>query len=287
MLVQHPGRSWLQPFRIYRRPHFSRLSLLPSLTGVKNVWKQPITLKAMGPWHSHVIFQTVVASVQVASTPNVRAVAKSLAPAPAVQQQLVMYAKSCVQPALQHQLQTNLKVPSAALKATWFFSSCKITNLKPSASEVMHYTGFSFPFLYHDLVGLKGLMRMGSILQWTALIGGGSTQRYSQHGLLLPKVLIVQLFSAAAKRAFSLLNSMFGGNSLKDYTETSATVRYRKIVVLHRQPLNEAWVWAGGYKQSLPGCPQGQSKTCYQVCGCHSQDTRWQQFNVHARTMCL
>ena len=100
----------------------------------------------MGPWHSHVIFQTVVASVQVASTPNVRAVAKSLAPAPAVQQQLVMYAKSCVQPALQHQLQTNLKVPSAALKATQFFSPCKIANLKLSAQKLMHYwLFFSFP----------------------------------------------------------------------------------------------------------------------------------------------
>jgi len=50
----------------------------------------------MGPWHSHEIFQMVVASVQVASTPNVNAVAKSLAAAPPVQQQLVAYTKSCV-----------------------------------------------------------------------------------------------------------------------------------------------------------------------------------------------
>jgi len=39
---------------------------------------------------------------------------------------------------------------------------------------------------------------------------------------------------------------------------------------LHRQPLNEAWVRAGGCKQSLPRYPQGQSRTCYQECGCHS-----------------
>ena len=53
-------------------------------------------------------------------------------------------------------------------------------------------------------------------------IGGGRTQRYSQRGLLLP------LSSAAAERAFSLLNSTFGGkqdNSLKDYNETSVMIR--------------------------------------------------------------
>jgi len=38
---------------------------------------------------------------------------------------------------------------------------------------------------------------------------------------------------------------------------------------LYRQPLNKAWVWATGCKQSLPGYPQGQSRTCYQECGCH------------------
>jgi len=39
---------------------------------------------------------------------------------------------------------------------------------------------------------------------------------------------------------------------------------------LHRQPLNEAWARAGGCKQSLPRYPKGQSRTCYQECGCHS-----------------
>ena len=31
----------------------------------------------------------------------------------------------------------------------------------------------------------------------------------------------------------------------------------------------EAWVHAGGCKQSSPRYPKGQSKTCYQECGCH------------------
>jgi len=33
--------------------------------------------------------------------------------------------------------------------------------------------------------------------------------------------------------------------------------------------LNDAWVWVGGCKWSLPRYPKGQSRTCYQECGCH------------------
>ena len=33
--------------------------------------------------------------------------------------------------------------------------------------------------------------------------------------------------------------------------------------------LNDAWEWAGGCKRSLPRYPKGQSRTCYQECGCH------------------
>jgi len=35
------------------------------------------------------------------------------------------------------------------------------------------------------------------------------------------------------------------------------------------QTLNKAWVWTGGYKQSLLRYAQVQSRTCYQECGCH------------------
>ena len=63
--------------------------------------------------------QTVVPSIQVANTPSVNAFARGLATAPEVQQQLVTYAKSCVQPGLdyfQHLLQTSLKVPLVVFK---------------------------------------------------------------------------------------------------------------------------------------------------------------------------
>jgi len=40
---------------------------------------------------------------------------------------------------------------------------------------------------------------------------------------------------------------------------------------LYEQPsaLNNAWVWAGGCTPSLPRYRKGQSRTCYQECGCH------------------
>ena len=42
-------------------------------------------------------------------------------------------------------------------------------------------------------------------------------------------------------------------------------------IQLYEQPsaLNDAWVWAGGCKRILPRYPKGQSRTCYQECGCH------------------
>jgi len=45
--------------------------------------------------------------------------------------------------------------------------------------------------------------------------------------------------------------------------------------------LDKAWVQAGGYKQSLPRYPQGQSRTCYQECSCHlnNMDTIPAYFN--------
>ena len=43
---------------------------------------------------------------------------------------------------------------------------------------------------------------------------------------------------------------------------------------LYRQPLDETCVRAGGCKQSLPGYPQGQSRTCYQECSCHLKECK-------------
>ena len=163
------------------------------------------------------MIQTVVASIQVANTPNVNAVAKSLAPtAPAVEQQLVAYAKSCVQPGLnyfQHHLQTSLKVPLAAFKAARLFCPGKVSCLKPLASEID--TLLAFPFLTptHDIPGLKG-----ELASYLAIAGGvdptvDCLDWWKQHATSLPawataakKVLIAQLaiLCCSGKSIFSL-----------------------------------------------------------------------------------
>ena len=43
-------------------------------------------------------------------------------------------------------------------------------------------------------------------------------------------------------------------------------MNHKLLPTLYRQPLNKAWVQAGGCKQSLPRYSQGQSRTCYQEC---------------------
>ena len=205
--------------------------------------KATYNLEGDGPlaFTCYEIVQTIVASIQVANTPNVSAVAKCLAPAvPAAEQQLVTYAKSCVQPGLdyfQHQLQTSLKVPLAAFKAARLFCPSKVSSIKPSASEVD--TLLAFPFLLSaHLADLKG-----ELPAYLAKADGvdptfNCLEWWKQNTTSLPawataakKVLVTQPSSAAAERAFSLLNSTFGDNqdnSLKDYIETSVMLRYNK-----------------------------------------------------------
>ena len=77
---------------------------------------------------------------------------------------------------------TSLKVPLAAFKAARFFSPCKITHLKPSASEVDALLAFPFLSSTNDLVGLKGELATylanaeGVDPSVDCLDGGGRTQ---------------------------------------------------------------------------------------------------------------
>lgn len=98
----------------------------------------------------------------------------------------------------------------------------------------------AFPFLSptHDIPGLKG-----ELASYLAIADGvdptvDCLDWWKQHATSFPaqataakKVLVTKPFSAAAERAFSLLNSTFGDkrdNSLKDYIETSVMLRYNK-----------------------------------------------------------
>jgi len=133
-----------------------------------------------------------------------------------------------------------LKYPWLSFKAARFFSPCKITHLKPSASEVDALLAFPFLSSTNDLVGLKG-----ELATYLANAEGvdpsvDCLDWWRQNAVILPawaaaakKVLVVEPSSAAAERAFSLLNSTFGDkqdNSLKNYIETSIMIRYNKKI---------------------------------------------------------
>lgn len=185
------------------------------------------------------IVQSVTAAIHVANTPNVNALVRSLTSSPAVNQQLTTYARACVQPGLDYfeqQVQTSLKAPLNAFKAARLFSPSKVTSLNPSASEVDSLLAFPFFSATSDLSGLKG-----ELATYLATAEGvdatiDPVQWWKTNATVLPawsaaakKVLTTQPSSAAAERAFSLLNSTFSDkqdNSLKDYIETSVMLRY-------------------------------------------------------------
>lgn len=50
ILMQLPDKSCSLSPKIRKRMHFSRLNLLPLLTGVKHLWRQPVTLRGIGLW---------------------------------------------------------------------------------------------------------------------------------------------------------------------------------------------------------------------------------------------
>jgi len=52
---------------------------------------------------------------------------------------------------------------------------------------------------------------------------------------------------------------------------TYALIGMSHKLAAHEQPgsFNDVWVRAGGCKRSLPRYRKGQSRTCYQECGCH------------------
>ena len=84
--------------------------------------------------------QRVIAAIRVAHTPiATEAVIRNISTQNSVQQPLRVYAKKCVQPALdyfQHQLDSSLKVPMSAFKAVQIFNPHRLTTLKPDVSHV-------------------------------------------------------------------------------------------------------------------------------------------------------
>ena len=182
--------------------------------------------------------QAVDASIHVANSSNVQAVAKSVTPSLQVQLQLEAYAKACVKPGLDYlkqQEQSSLKAPLAAFKAARLFCPDKINLLRPTAADIDSL--LAFPFL--DMATLSLLKEELPTYLATAEGVACDTDRllwWKMKESKLPawasavkKVLLAQPSSAASERVFSLLKSGFGeqqDNSLQDYLEASVMLRY-------------------------------------------------------------
>lgn len=215
-------------------------------------WGEPFVkacyfLEGDGPLalESYEAIERVSASLRIGNTPNVHAIAQRLSGAQLADtrtQQLVAYAKSCVQPGLDYferQLGSSLKASLAAFKCAKLFSPQKIYTMQPDATTV-EQSLLEIPFLSTPSIvaSLKAelpeyIARAADIsadfpvLDWWRLNGGA----LPNWACAAKKILLLQPSSAAAERVFSLLKCSFGeqqDNSLQDYIEASLMLQFNK-----------------------------------------------------------
>ena len=186
------------------------------------------------------IVDAVSAGIRVAHAPNVEAIARVVSQgAPSVKQQLIDYAKTCVQPGFDyfhHQLGSSLKGPLQAFKAARLFSPHKVHTMQPDITVVDSLS--VFPFLVDATAGLK--VELPTYLAKAADVSPSFSplEWWKANATELPcwsaaarKVLLVQPSSAASERVFSLLKSSFGDqqdSTLQDYIEASLMLQYNK-----------------------------------------------------------
>ena len=180
--------------------------------------------------------------VSTPSIPNTKAVIKSLNLTETYAEQLFIYAKACVEPGLayyQKKFSEDLKDSLAAFEAARLFLPSKIIELKPDLSAVDKLK--AFPFLNNKTV-LDGLKQeLPSYLAKAAdteISDEDLLTWWKRHQSDLPnwsssakKVALVQPSSAAAERAFSILNSTFKSQqelSLQDYVVCSSMLQYNQ-----------------------------------------------------------
>ena len=151
-----------------------------------------------------------------------------------VTQQLVSYARSCVQPGLtyfQNQLASSLKTSLAGFKAARIFSPQKANFMQPNTAAVDDLSAFPFLNSQAILDDLKTELPLYlakavdvdssvSVMDWWRQ----NATHLPKWSSALQKVSLVQPSSAASERVFSLLNSSFNDkqeHSLQDYVEAS------------------------------------------------------------------
>ena len=180
---------------------------------------------------------------------NVEAVARTISGGTSlIKQQLVTYARKCVQPVFHYfhqQLTSSLKGPLLAFKAASLLSQQKVYAMQPDATAVETLTAFPFLNSANAITGLK--TELPTYLAKAADVEPASCplEWWKQNFTELPlwssvarKVLLIQPSSAASERVFSLLKASFGeqqDGTLQDYVETSLMLQYNITIT-------ELWV---------------------------------------------
>ena len=187
--------------------------------------------------------EVVTQSIRVKHFPNTDAVINRLfsgRPAHVIQQWRV-YAESCVQPGFDYfnnRFSGVLSSTVAAFKAARLFLPQKVRGLKPDASAVdsLRY----FPFLDSETLLESMKLELPTYLAAATDVDSDSDFDvllwWKQHSSEIPnwasalcQVILIQPSSAAAERAFSLLNSSFAAGqecALADYVEVSLMLQF-------------------------------------------------------------
>ena len=191
------------------------------------------------------VVERVSAAVHTANTPNVQAIAQQLSGVPPSHpnhKQMMVYAKSCVQPGLdyfQRQLGSSLKRSLEVFKCAGLFSPSKINLMRPDANALEQSLA-AVPFLCIPTItsGLKdelpdylarasGTSQDIDVLEWWKL-NASTLPNWSEAA---KKIFLLQPSSAAAERVFSVLKNSFDEHqihSLQDYIESSVMLQYNK-----------------------------------------------------------
>ena len=216
-------------------------------------WGEPFVkacyfLEGDGPlaFECYEAISKISAAMQVGHTPNVQAVVRQLTdgtlPPNPQPQQLMAYAKACVQPGLDYfdkQLDSSLKAPLEAFKCARLFSPQKINIIQPDANTLEQELA-AVPFLNLSPVVTALKTELPDYLARAADTTSNFPvlEWWKQNASALPnwseaarKILLIQPSSAAAERVFSLLTNSFGNqqdSSLQDYIESSLMLQYNK-----------------------------------------------------------
>ena len=181
------------------------------------------------------------AAARQAYYPNLQAVAHTVSFGDSdAEQELIVYAKSCVQPGIAYyfqQLSSSMKEPLEAFKAARLFSPYKLQEMKPSTGAIDAFV--SFPFLFSNISALKAEFPLYIAAAENVDISYDPLQFWKQHENDLPAWSqaarqIYSLFSHILllhNEFFSLLRNSFGErqhSSLQDYIEASLMLQYNK-----------------------------------------------------------